>query len=319
MDSQDVPGAPDTYPELIALLDSRGARYRLIDHPPEGRTEIVSVFRGHDPRHAAKCMVLIVKLGKKTTRYVLAVIPGDARVSLAAVKALYGATYVSFASPDIAQDLARSVPGTILPIPFDPRLELIVDPALLSSPEIFFNAARLDRSLALRTDDFVAIASPRLAQILESRTIESGSRPPGAGEAVDQSLPTHPEAVMDQDNPWGTFLNVKFAPLEPFDLGELVTANSRPWYNQTLCRVNDCVVRLGVVKGEYVWHKHDSEDEFFFVVDGRLFVDVEGDRTFELDAGHGVSVPAGVRHRTRATERTVILMVEGAGVIPSGD
>lgn len=87
---------------------------------------------------------------------------------------------------------------------------------------------------------------------------------------------------------------------------------------QTLCRINDCVMRLGVVQGDYVWHQHDDEDEFFYVVEGRLFMDLE-DRTIELAERQGLSVPMGVRHRTRAPERTVILIVEGAGVVPTGD
>jgi Ala-tRNA(Pro) deacylase len=173
----------DAYARLIDLLEEHQAQYRLIDHPPEGRTEIVSAFRGHDPRDAAKCMVLMIKLGKRTTRYVLAVVPGDARVDLAAVKSLFGATYVSFASPDIAEELAGSVPGTILPIPFDARLELIVDPALLHSPVLYFNAARLDRSLALRTDDFVSITAPRLAPIAQYASVDDGSSPPRTGDA----------------------------------------------------------------------------------------------------------------------------------------
>jgi mannose-6-phosphate isomerase-like protein (cupin superfamily) len=124
---------------------------------------------------------------------------------------------------------------------------------------------------------------------------------------------------VDQDNPWGTLLNIKYAGLEPFDITDLVAANTRPWYNQTLVKVNDCVVRLGVVKGEYVWHHHDDEDEFFFVVSGKLLVDVADKGTFELTPGQGISIPAAVEHRTRAAEKTVILMVEGAGVVPSGD
>ena len=98
----------------------------------------------------------------------------------------------------------------------------------------------------------------------------------------------------------------------------LVDATTHPWYNQTLCRVNDCVMRLGVVQGEYIWHKHDDEDEFFFVVEGSLSMDLE-DRTVELTQRQGFCVPKGVRHRPRAAERTVILMVEGAGIVPTGD
>ena len=155
----------DTYTRLIALLDQQGAHYRLIDHSPECRTDLVSPMRGNALAQAAKCMVVMVKIGKKVTRYILAVVPGDARVDLNAVKALLGGTYVSFASGDIAERLAGSVAGTILPFSFHPDLELIVDPALLDNAEIYFNAARLDRSLALRTSDYVALTHPRLERI----------------------------------------------------------------------------------------------------------------------------------------------------------
>jgi hypothetical protein len=118
--------------------------------------------------------------------------------------------------------------------------------------------------------------------------------------------------------PYETHLNIKFAPLEVVDVPALVAACTHLWYNQTLCRVNDSVIRLGVVQGEYHWHKHDDEDEFFYVVDGGFLIDLE-DRTVELLPRQGFVVPKGVVHRTRAPERTVILMVEGAGIVPTGD
>lgn len=118
--------------------------------------------------------------------------------------------------------------------------------------------------------------------------------------------------------PYATHLDVKYGPLEPFDLPALVGACTDPWYNQTLCQVNDSVVRLGVVQGEYHWHKHDADDEFFYVVEGRFWIDLE-DRVVELGPGQGVVVPKGVMHRPRAPERTVILMVETAGIVPTGD
>jgi Ala-tRNA(Pro) deacylase len=155
----------DTYSQLITFLDQHQARYRLIDHAPEGRTEVVSPLRGNTLSQAAKCIILMVKIGKKVTKYVLAVVPGDTRVDLNAVKALYRGTYVSFASPDIAERLGGSVAGTILPFSFSPELELIVDPALLENDEIFFNAARLDRSMALKVGDYRSFANPRLEQI----------------------------------------------------------------------------------------------------------------------------------------------------------
>lgn len=174
----------ETYDRLIDLLDRHGARYRLIDHPAEGRTEIVSGYRGNDLSAAAKCMIVMVKVGKKVTRYVLAVVPGDARVDLQAVKSLYDGTYVSFASPEIAERLSGCVAGTILPFSFHPDLQLIADPRIRESAELFFNAARLDRSMALRTEDFLAIATPRFESVA---AVESGE---AAGfTAADRAAP----------------------------------------------------------------------------------------------------------------------------------
>jgi mannose-6-phosphate isomerase-like protein (cupin superfamily) len=123
---------------------------------------------------------------------------------------------------------------------------------------------------------------------------------------------------MSSQEPYSIHLDTRYAPLELIDIQELVNAVTDPWYNQTLCQVNDCVVRLGVVQGEFHWHKHDDEDEFFYVVEGRLLVDLEG-RAVELAPRQGVTVPKGVMHRTRAPEKTVILMIEKAGVAPTGD
>jgi Ala-tRNA(Pro) deacylase len=156
---------PDLYERLMSDLEAAGARYRLIDHPPEGRTDLVSALRGHDVAQAAKCLIVMVKVGKKQTRHVLAVVPGDARLDLQAVKALLEGTYVAFAGKDKAEELAGSVSGTVLPFSYHPRLELIADPVLLALPELFFNAARLDRSFALATDDYVRLAAPRIAPI----------------------------------------------------------------------------------------------------------------------------------------------------------
>ena len=99
---------------------------------------------------------------------------------------------------------------------------------------------------------------------------------------------------------------------------KLVDACTDKWYNQTLCRVNDSVVRLGIVQGEYHWHSHQDLDEFFYVVNGRFLIDLENG-TVDLGPEQGFVVPKGVRHRTRALERTVILMVEGEEIVPTGD
>lgn len=109
-----------------------------------------------------------------------------------------------------------------------------------------------------------------------------------------------------------------FKPLELIDLSVLIGACKDKWYNQTLTQVNDSVVRLGILDGEFHWHKHDNEDEFFYVVDGLLIIDLE-DRSVELKNLQGFTVPKGIVHRTRASQKTVVLMVEEATVTPVGD
>jgi Ala-tRNA(Pro) deacylase len=155
----------ETYSKLIEFLDKNEAHYRLIDHPPEGRTEIVSPMRGNNVSQAAKCIVVMVKISKKEKKYILAVYPGDAKINLDTLKTLFKGIYVSFATPEIAEKLAGSVSGTILPFSFNPELELIVDPLLLKNEEIFFNAARLDRSMALKTVDYIKLTNPRTENI----------------------------------------------------------------------------------------------------------------------------------------------------------
>ena len=117
--------------------------------------------------------------------------------------------------------------------------------------------------------------------------------------------------------PYDTRLNVLYKPLELIDEKALSDSVPHKWYNQTLCLVNDSVVRLGVVEGEYHWHKHDADDEFFYVVEGRLWIDLEG-RTIELAPRQGTVIPKGTMHRPRAPQRTVILMVETSAIVPTG-
>ena len=123
---------------------------------------------------------------------------------------------------------------------------------------------------------------------------------------------------MAPDYPYATHLDIKYPALEVVDVPALIESVRDQWYNQTLCKVNDSVVRLGVIKGEYHWHKHDDLDEFFYVVEGKFLIDLEG-RTVELVERQGFVVPKGVLHRTRALQRAVILMVEGEGIVPTGD
>ncbi len=118
--------------------------------------------------------------------------------------------------------------------------------------------------------------------------------------------------------PYVTRMDVRFKPLEVIDVRKFADEVTDEWFNQTLCEVNESVVRIGVVKGEYHWHQHNDLDEFFYVVEGKFIIDLEG-KSVELTPRQGFVVPKGVQHRPRAPERTVILMVEGAGIVPTGD
>ena len=125
-------------------------------------------------------------------------------------------------------------------------------------------------------------------------------------------------APSPESYPYVTRLDIRYPALEVIDVPQIIDAVKDRWFNQTLCKVNDSVVRLGVMQGEYHWHKHDDLDEFFYVVDGEFLIDLE-DSTVALKPRQGFVVPKGVVHRTRAPEKTVILMVEGAGIVPTGD
>lgn len=119
--------------------------------------------------------------------------------------------------------------------------------------------------------------------------------------------------------PYVNHMNILHKSLEVIDIPFLVKACKDKWYNQTLCQVNDSVIRLGILQGEYHWHKHSKEDEFFFTLNGKLIVDVEGSESVELYPQQGYVVPKGVVHRTRAPEKTIVLMVETVEIVPTGD
>ncbi|UCE25145.1 MAG: cupin domain-containing protein [Candidatus Zixiibacteriota bacterium] len=124
---------------------------------------------------------------------------------------------------------------------------------------------------------------------------------------------------MDSELKYSINLESKFGYLKHIDIPQLIEDCDEQWFNQTLCPINDCVARLGIIQGEFHWHKHDHEDEFFIVLQGQLHLDIEGGESVTLNQHCGYTVPRGVMHRPRAPERTVILMVEGAGVNPVGD
>ncbi len=119
-------------------------------------------------------------------------------------------------------------------------------------------------------------------------------------------------------HPYETRLNILHGPLEIIDVKAIAEACEYKWFNQTLCEVNGSVVRMGVFEGEYHWHKHEEDDEFFLTLEGSFLIDLE-DRTVELKSGQGFVVPRKVVHRTRAPQRAVVLMVENAGIIPTGN
>ena len=123
---------------------------------------------------------------------------------------------------------------------------------------------------------------------------------------------------MSEQYPYATKLDIKFKHFELIDIQKMVREVNDKWFNQTLTEVNGSIVRVGIVEGEYHWHKHENDVEFFFVIEGKLFVDLE-DRSIELNPGQGVTVTKNVIHRTRAPQKTVMLMVENKGIIPTGD
>ena len=113
-------------------------------------------------------------------------------------------------------------------------------------------------------------------------------------------------------------LTTKYHHLELIDVNKIVASVKEKWSNQTLTEVNNSVVRLGIVEGEFHWHKHDNDDEFFFVLQGQLLIDLE-DRTIQLNPNQGTTISKGVMHRPRAPQKTVMLMVETNAIVPTGD
>src|SRR5215475_15001678 len=123
---------------------------------------------------------------------------------------------------------------------------------------------------------------------------------------------------MSNNFPYNTRLNVQFDHQELIDVPAIVKACTDKWFNQTLTKVNESVVRIGIVEGQFHWHKHDNDDEFFFVLEGQLLIDLEN-KTIELNPGQGVTISKGVMHRPRALTKTVMLMVETSMIEPTGD
>ena len=155
----------DAFDRIVALLTDAGAKFRVIEHAPEGRSAAISAIRGNRPDQAAKAMVLDVRGGGGGRRHVLAVLPGNRKLNFDAIAALFEARKCGFASPDTAQALTGCVMGAVPPFALDPALTIVVEKDLLANDTLFFNAGRLDRSMELDTKDWLAAAKPRIAKI----------------------------------------------------------------------------------------------------------------------------------------------------------
>ena len=157
--------ASEVFDRLVALLSEANAKFRVIEHEAEGKSEAISAIRGNRPEQAAKAMVLDVRGGGGGKRPVLAILPGSAKLDFNAVASLFEARKCGFASPETAQELTGCVMGAVPPFALNPALSIVVEEDLLANETLFFNAGRLDRSMELDTKDWIAVAKPRIARI----------------------------------------------------------------------------------------------------------------------------------------------------------
>ncbi len=157
----------EIHEQLRALLDREGAVYRVIEHEPEGRTEVIAKIRGNRIEQSIKSMVLQVRLTRKENIYCLANVPGDCRVDFDGVKTYFNADSVAFAQREKAQELTGCVIGSIPPFSFNEQLQLLADPLIQQNEEVVFNAGRLDRSIMMKLSDYIRIAKPQLVAIAQ--------------------------------------------------------------------------------------------------------------------------------------------------------
>lgn len=155
----------DVHDRLRTLLDREGASYRVIEHEPEGRTEVIAGIRGNRIEQSIKSMVLQVRLNRRENIYCLANIPGNGRIDFDAVKNHFTADSAAFARREKAEELTGCVIGAIPPFSFSDRLQLLADPLILENKEVVFNAGRLDRSIMMKSSDYLRIAQPQLVPI----------------------------------------------------------------------------------------------------------------------------------------------------------
>ena len=150
---------------LTELLNHEGANYRVIEHEPEGRTEMIAKIRGNRIEQSIKSMVVQVRLNRRENIYCLANVPGDCRIDFDGIKNHFNADSVAFAFRDKAQELTGCVIGAIPPFSFSDQLQVLADPLIQENEEVVFNAGRLDRSIFMKLDDYIRIAKPQLAKI----------------------------------------------------------------------------------------------------------------------------------------------------------
>ncbi len=155
----------DVHERLVALLQQNGAAFRVVEHVPEGRTEVIAQIRGNRTEQAIKSMVVQVRFGKKENRYYLANVPGNCRVDFNAIASAFGGTSAAFASREKAEALTGCVTGSIPPFSFNDELIVLADPAIQDNQEVVFNAGRLDRSIFMKMEDYIRIARPQLVRI----------------------------------------------------------------------------------------------------------------------------------------------------------
>jgi len=155
----------DIHKQLCDLLDQEGATYRVIEHEPEGRTEMIAKIRGNRIEQSIKSIVVQVRLNRKENIYCLANVPGDCRIDFDGIKNYFNADSVAFASREKAQELTGCVIGAIPPFSFNDQLQVLADPLIQENEEVVFNAGRLDRSIFMKLDDYLRIAKPQLVKI----------------------------------------------------------------------------------------------------------------------------------------------------------
>ena len=161
----DIHRMSDIHEQLRTLLDQHGASYRVIEHEPEGRTEVIAKIRGNRIEQSIKSIVMQVRLSRKANVYCLANVPGDCRIDFNGIKRHFHADSVAFASRDKAQELTGCVIGAIPPFSFNDQLAVLADPLIGQNEDVVFNAGRLDRSIFMRLDDYLRIAEPHIVPI----------------------------------------------------------------------------------------------------------------------------------------------------------